>query len=437
MKVFLYLCLFSISVFFTAQAQPADVQELIDEEEITSLLTELSSDAMMGRKAFTPYIEKAADVISRQFDEAGLEPLSGERDYFQRFSLFTLHPGKSSLTLNGKKLSPASYFVSSHQREINWQDLSGITRKRIGKEDDFRSSFTSISTAPDEQTLVLVASAHKAVFELYANYFSGPVVTMKSNEAPSLLFILTDEDQVKSGSFHLSRTAKKQEAYNVAGQITGTSKKDEYVIFSAHYDHIGVLEPVDGDSIANGADDNASGTTAVIMLAKYFSNRPPPERTLIFVAFTAEEMGGYGSRYFSRQLNPDDVAAMFNIEMIGKPSRFGPNTAYLTGFDKSTMGKILQADLRNTPYRIYPDPYPEQNLFYRSDNATLARLGVPAHTISSVQIDKDTYYHTVGDELETLNIKHLANMIRAIALSSESIVSGSATPTRVDPASLN
>ena len=85
-----------------------------------------------------------------------------------------------------------------------------------------------------------------------------------------------------------------------------------------------------------------------------------------------------------------------------------------------------------TTYSIHPDPYPEQNLFYRSDNATLARLGVPAHTISSVQIDQDKTYHTVKDELERLDMEHLTNMIKAIALASEGVVNGEDTPTRVD-----
>ncbi|MFV7789205.1 M28 family metallopeptidase, partial [Enterococcus faecium] len=106
------------------------------------------------------------------------------------------------------------------------------------------------------------------------------------------------------------------------------------------------------------------------------------ERTLIFAAFTAEEIGGYGATYFSKQFNPNDVKAMFNIEMIGTDSKWGTNSAYITGFEKTDMGKILQQNLAGTGFNFYPDPYPDQNLFYRSDNATLARLGVPAHTIS-------------------------------------------------------
>ena len=122
---------------------------------------------------------------------------------------------------------------------------------------------------------------------------------------------------------------------------------------------------------------------------------------------------------------------MFNIEMIGKPSKWGQNSAFITGFERSDFGKILQKNLTGTTFNFYPDPYPDQNLFYRSDNASLARVGVPAHTISTDQIDIDKFYHTVGDEVSTLDMANITSTIRAIALSARTIVDGTDTPTRV------
>ena len=156
-------------------------------------------------------------------------------------------------------------------------------------------------------------------------------------------------------------------------------------------------------------------------------------RTLIFVAFTGEESGMLGSEHFSEKLNPEEITAMFNIEMIGKESKFGKNSAFITGFDRSDFGEILQRNLKGTGFTFYADPYTEQQLFYRSDNATLAAQGVPAHTISTVQIDKDEYYHTVDDEFETLNVDNITATIKAIALSSRSIVAGAETPARIPP----
>jgi len=215
------------------------------------------------------------------------------------------------------------------------------------------------------------------------------------------------------------------------GVIPGKSKVNEFVVFSGHYDHLGVGKPVDGDSIYNGANDDAAGTTAVIMLAKYFKKLGNNERTLVFAAFTAEEVGGFGSQYFSRQLDADKVIAMFNIEMIGTESKWGKNSAYITGYDKTNMGEILAKDLQGTVFTFYPDPYPSQQLFYRSDNATLARLGVPAHTISTSKMDVEPHYHKLTDHVETLDLVNMTEVIKAIALSSRSIIAGKETPARV------
>jgi Zn-dependent M28 family amino/carboxypeptidase len=218
---------------------------------------------------------------------------------------------------------------------------------------------------------------------------------------------------------------------NVVGVLPGKARTDEYVIFSAHYDHLGVGKPVNGDSIYNGANDDASGVTAVIMLAKYFKALGNNERTIVFAAFTGEEMGGLGSQYFSKQFEPNKVVAMFNIEMIGTESKWGKNSAYITGFEKTDMGQILQKNLEGTGFTFYPDPYTLENLFYRSDNATLAQLGVPAHTISTSKMDNEPNYHKVSDQIETLELDNMTMIVRSIALSSKTIVSGVDTPTRV------
>ncbi len=123
--------------------------------------------------------------------------------------------------------------------------------------------------------------------------------------------------------------------------------------------------------------------------------------------------------------------AMFNIEMIGTESKWGKNSAYITGYEKTDMGSILQKNLTGTGFTFHPDPYPDQQLFYRSDNATLARLGVPAHTISTAKMDSEPHYHKASDHVETLDLENMAMIIKSIALSSTSIVAGKETPTRV------
>ena len=225
--------------------------------------------------------------------------------------------------------------------------------------------------------------------------------------------------------------ARGKAANNVIGMLPGKSKPQEYVVFSAHYDHLGT-ESYGDDKVYNGANDDASGTTAVIALAKYFKELNANERTIIFVAFTGEEVGGFGSSYFSKNINPDAVVAMFNIEMIGTESKWNKNSAYITGFEKSDFGIILQKNLKESNFNFHEDPYPNEHLFYRSDNATLAALGVPAHTISTSKMDSETNYHQLSDEVSTLDLDNMTEIIKAIAISSESIISGKDTPSRVE-----
>lgn len=224
--------------------------------------------------------------------------------------------------------------------------------------------------------------------------------------------------------------AKGKAANNVIGILPGKSHPDEYVVFSAHYDHLGINKNGE-DKVYNGANDDASGVTAVISLARYFKELNQNERTIIFVAFTGEEVGGFGAGYFSNNINPDKVVAMFNIEMIGTESKWGKNSAYITGFEKSDFGLILQKNLKGSNFTFNPDPYPQEHLFYRSDNARLAYLGVPAHTISTSKMDSEPNYHKLSDEVSTLDLENMTEIIKSIAISSQSIISGKDTPTRV------
>ena len=233
-------------------------------------------------------------------------------------------------------------------------------------------------------------------------------------------------------TFTNRRTKEEITSANIIGVLEGKSKKDEFVIISAHYDHLGILKKEGQlDSIYNGANDDASGVTAVLALAKYFKEQNSNERTIVFVAFTAEEMGLIGSTHFGKGIDASKFVAGINLEMIGKTPSFGPNTAWLTGFERSDFGKIIQKNLVGTGYQLFPDPYVNFNLFFRSDNASLARLGVPSHTFSTTPIDVDKEYHQASDEATTLNMTVITQTIQAVAKGTESIIKGIDTPSRV------
>lgn len=406
----------------------------IDRLEVERIVSTLASDDMQGRATFTAGIERAQAFLEEEFAAVGLEPLTGADAFAQPFDVYTIANETATLSLNGSALADDRFAIRIASGSISWDETTDVNVVHVTAEDDLRGVYTEAFSAGVD-ALLLVDPIHAELFSQIRGGISRPRRTMSATEG-SIVVALTDGSEVSSYQVEATGSIESMGTANVVGQIPGR-RSDEFVLFSAHYDHIGMRPGAGGDSIANGANDNASGTAAVVMLAKYFEAMGTPERTLLFVAFTGEESGGWGSRYFSEQLDPDQIVAMFNIEMIGKPAVSGPNTAWITGYDRSDFGTILGDAVEGTDYSFYADPYPDQNLFYRSDNATLARLGVPAHTISTTPIDVDQDYHRVTDEISTLNLDHLTNTVRAIALGAQSIVSGERTPTRVDPATVN
>ncbi len=424
------ILLLVITVFsqITLQAQ---LNVVIDKAETERIEKYLSSDELEGRRTFSKGIEKAADFIANEFKQTGLATLNNSGSYLQKFTRTNVKFVSASGNFDGNALEMKNLIVVTAEPTVSINETSGYEIVKIAKEDNFGTAVRKAISANKNQ-LVLVD-------ESFANFF-GRLTQLKSNisaQQKTMVFVLGSIVPVK---YKIEATHKIEALglANVVGVIPGKSLSNEYVIFSGHYDHLGVnsAKAVNGDSIYNGANDDAAGTTAMIMLSKYFKKLGNNERTLVFVAFTAEEVGGFGAQYFSKQFDPLTVKAMFNLEMIGTESKWGKNSAYITGYEKTNMGEILQRNLEGSAFKFYPDPYTDQNLFYRSDNATLARLGVPAHTISTSKMDSEPNYHKVSDQFETLDMDNMNEIIKAIAISSRSIVAGKDTPSRVDTTQL-
>jgi hypothetical protein len=430
---------FTLILFFTLTfgtsfnyAQIAHIS-VISEEKVVKTLSFLSADEMAGRHTFSNEIKRAADFIAEEFKTAGLKPLHGEIDFLQRFKMVRSTIKDALRTTIGQESIDATKIlaqVSTKNIIITPQNDYEIIR--VGEGENAMVAFRNIRNQK-RNTLVFMHTSHEPFF-----------TRIKQNNTPRMMeganeIVYVICSNPAATEFHLEFNTQLEilEPANVVGLLPGKTKPDEYVIFSGHYDHIGIGRPNEkGDSIYNGANDDASGTAAVIALAHYFGQQKTNERSLIFAAFTGEEVGGFGSRNFSQKLDPEKIVAMFNIEMIGTDSKWGLNSAYITGYEKSNMGEILQKNLEGSIFQFHPDPYPQQNLFYRSDNATLARLGVPAHTISTSKMDNEPHYHKASDEISTLDLKNMTEIIKAIALSSQSILSGKDTPGRVDKSQL-
>ena len=227
--------------------------------------------------------------------------------------------------------------------------------------------------------------------------------------------------------FSAPSTVETSFTWNAVGILRGTDPKLQHaaVLFSAHLDHIGIGEPVNGDKIYHGADDDASGTTAVLELARVLGAGPRPRRTVIFALFGSEELGGLGSTYF-REHPPvplKEIAANLEFEMIGRADPAVPaDTVWLSGWERSNLGPTLAAHGAN----LVGDPHPEQHFFMRSDNYVLAKKGVVAQTISSYGLHADL--HRPTDNLAHLDFRHMDEAIGSLLAPVKWLVNSDFTP---------
>jgi aminopeptidase YwaD len=437
-----------LSVMLAITCSFSSVAATIPLKQVVKDITYLAADNLKGRASFSPEIDQAANYIAQRFANIGLKPLQTNlplskattnttldaKDkpalFLQAFTVNQIQAQTLNVVLNSKKISPEYLAIATTMEQLNWQ-FGNAQSHRVDKTDDLSKTLTELNQAGG-QHLVIINSAHAKSFKAYQHYFNRGITKLSLEHPGAIVMILSDENEIENYSVNASAIITKQSLTNVVGVLPGIKSPKEIILYSSHYDHLGITE--DGKQIYNGADDDASGTTAVLNLAQYYAYKGDNKRTLMFSAFTAEEIGGFGSSYFSQQLNPDNVVAMINIEMIGKPSKFGPGTVWMTGMERSNLGALLNEKLIALNTQIYQDPYPKQGLFYRSDNATLARLGVPAHSFSSTQLDKDQHYHQVSDDISSLDLSSMHKVIELLATATQSLVDGAVTPTRIDKA---
>ena len=227
--------------------------------------------------------------------------------------------------------------------------------------------------------------------------------------------------------FAAPSSEKESTTWNAVGILPGSDPllRQAAILFSAHLDHLGIGTPVNGDNIYNGADDDASGSTAVLEIARVLGQGRRPRRTVFFALFGSEEMGGLGSTYF-RQHPPlplTQIAANLEFEMIGRRDpAVESDVLWLTGWERSNLGPALAAH----GARLVRDPHPAEGFFARSDNYVLAKKGVVAQTISSYGLHHD--YHQPSDDLAHLDFKHMDAAIGSLLAPVEWFVNSSFRP---------
>lgn len=207
---------------------------------------------------------------------------------------------------------------------------------------------------------------------------------------------------------------------NVIGVLKGRDPllRDTYVLVTAHYDHVGEKMDASGDSVYNGANDNASSVAALIEIARAMAASPlKPRRSVAFIAYFGEEKGLIGSRYYaSHPVFPiEKTYAQINMEQLGRTDDSeGPRVKglSLTGWDRSEVGALLAASARRFGVTISKHPKFSEEFFERSDNEALAKLGVPSHTVAAAFAFPD--YHGLGDSAEKLDYASMTALARAL-----------------------
>ena len=204
-------------------------------------------------------------------------------------------------------------------------------------------------------------------------------------------------------------------AYNIVGVVEGNDPnlKNEYIVIGAHYDHIGAIKPERGDYIANGANDNASGTTTVMEIARYFGEHASNKRSLIFALFSAEEKGLLGSKHMAQNMKADglNLYTMLNFEMVGVPMKGKDYELFITGYDKSNLAEISN-EYGGENFIGFSRTSRNYGLFQRSDNYHFYReFRVPSHTYCAFDFTNFPYYHKVDDEVSEMDFEFMAHVV--------------------------
>jgi hypothetical protein len=407
----------------------------------------LASDALRGRGSGTQDELVAATYIASEFEQYGIEPAGDSGGFIQRATVIR-HPvvAPPRLTFNSSGLgSPITTWL--HGKEFLALELAdAAVSGPLEKFNPMRSpsvkpgAFVFVTTSGGQNTeqlaFQLASEGARAVIlpesaRLHARWkglarkMPSLPVQVEGSPAGGMGPRFTVLVVASSGATQLARlrdgtmlglrarTGKIEQTYtwNVVGKITGTHPQHDDILLTAHLDHLGIGAPIHGDNIYNGADDDASGTTAVIELARALAALPKPRRTVIFALFGSEEKGGLGSIYF-RGHSPvplKDIAAYLEFEMIGRPDPAIPrDTLWLTGWNRTNLGP----ELARHGAHLIGDPHTAEDFFRRSDNYVFAKQGVVAQTISSYGLHGD--YHQPSDDLSHIDFQHMDEAIESM-----------------------
>lgn len=411
-------------LFFSANIHSQKINDTINKVQVEKIITYLASDRLKGRVNYTKEQLEVAEYISKEFTNYGLNPFPGFSNFYQPFRTASGNRSEvEELKWNGRKLEDSLFYFIPHSLSIHQGDLSDFFILQAFP--PLADSILFYNWKRDDNVLIWVVLPENMSFSEATKNLHLPVGVPNSD-----ILMVAANDEPETLKLSPDKKFPDSVLYNVVGIIPGRSLPEEAIIFSAHYDHVDKGQFGETGEIYNGANDDASGTTAVLQLARYFAMRRDNERTLIFCLFAGEELGLYGSRSFVNFIKPENIKAVINIEMIGRTNATGKNAFFVTGSYYSDLIKILARNLLGEKIKVMAQKNDPKFLFQRSDNYPFARKGIPAHSIMCSD-DNEPCYHKPCDDVKRIDIENMTRIIKAIAKACTSVISGKDTPTRI------
>lgn len=437
------------------QSQKVGLDE-ITEGRVTATISFLSSDELAGRATGSDEFNIAARYVASRFRGAGLDGKLADGDYFHVTMKPMVKTPSTPVKLADAEAKPIAQFglLAAGSEILNYtgmvkpvdlaselpgNGLDGVvggmltTNLKGSRMISQVARMTNTLQEAGAKALLLGVSDDSELIQTSREYQEKP----RSESARgrfAIPVILVPESALSSTSIQLEVPAaivSESPMRNVIGLLEGTDPElsKEAVLFSAHLDHLGA-KPIAGDGIFNGADDDASGVTAVVMLADAFAKMPRPKRSLLFMTFWGEESGLLGSKQFveTPAWPLDQIRANVNIEMIGRPESGARNKIWMTGWQESDLGAVMNKASLPFGVEIFEHPKFSAMLYRQSDNWSFAQKGVIAHSFSAGSLHSD--YHQVDDEWDRLEIPHMTRVIQGLFIGSLPIAYGEATPNK-------
>ena len=474
----------AVSLFGSGAAEAANsgLQVTQSNPEITRAEIEahvkfLASDELQGRETGSAGSRAASEYLAKAFKEAGLEPAGDDGTFFQLVPMERIeYTGKPELYFlsAGGETSIAKWGTDFDLGGGDLRSTGTLIIKTVSEDSDLPSedapqrafflngdrgltrSWTGSLRAPGRAGLIMEIGRSKLGSEKKKNPRNPRNPLVVGTPRATRVRLRGDWiDRAKAGEFVSVRLEQGMKSEliserNVVGKISGVGTKDapemaaETLIYSAHFDHIGVsdrpervAEGEEPDQIRNGADDDASGVAAVLELAEAYAAGEPPARTLLFLLVTGEEIGLVGTEYYlDHPLVPlKDTVCNLNFEMIGRPDELigGAGKLWLSGYEYSTLADSIE----QSGVAIAADARPDQQFFKRSDNYAFVKRGIVAQTLSSYNLHQD--YHRPSDEADTLDYEHMEACVKSAFQGFELLVNGSILPAwreGIDPKEL-